>query len=92
MGNPQGQSVAVHGRGEGGRDWFANGDSLFWESKFPWGGGDRKFLELGSGLHNVYLEVIGLRLYASISIKNKNKYKQQISGQPRGPFQDGFWG
>jgi hypothetical protein len=66
----------------------------FGESKFPWGGGDRKFLDLGDGLHDVYLEVMGFRVYDSISIKNKNKSKckQQMSRQPRGLFRDGLWG
>lgn len=68
-------------------------DSLIWESKFPWGGGNR-FLELGDGLYDVYLEVKGFRVYDSISTKNKNKSKckQRSSRQPRGPFQDGLWG
>lgn len=72
----------------------ANGDSLFWESKFPCGRGGRKFLELGDGLHDVYLEVIGFKVYDSVSIKNKNKSKckQKMSRQPRGPFWDGLWG
>lgn len=83
--------MAVHGCGE---RLVANGDSLIWESKFPWGGGDRRFLELGDGLYDVYLEVIGFRIYDSISAKTKNrsKCKQRSSRQPRGPFRDGLWG
>lgn len=64
------------------------------KSKFPCGESDRKFLELGDASYDVYLEVIGFRVYDSISIKNKNKSKckQKMSREPRGPFQDGLWG
>lgn len=86
--------VAVNGCGEGGRDWLLTGTVCFGSQHFLAVEGDGNFLEFGDGLHDVYLEVVGFRVYDSISIKNKDtsKCKQQMSRQPRGTFRDGLWG
>lgn len=55
----------------------------FGESKFPWGGGgDRKFLDLGDGLHDAYLEVMSLE-YMILS-QLKTRINQNVNSSCQG--------